>query len=115
MLQELHGRKLLPAAQVNIFCCPANSIDDLHLLVELHPLLTVIAEADGLAHDEASAVGLHQPQQHLDESALACAVIAHDAELLVTREVVVEVLEQDVVAVGLAHILCLEYLAADVG
>ena len=115
VLQELHGGELPAASKVNIFRGLANCIYHFHLLVELHPVLTVIAETHGLAYDETSAIGLHQSEQHLDESALACAVIAHDAELLIAREVIIEVLEQDKVSISLAHILGLEYLAADVG
>ena len=115
MLEELHGRELPSASQIDVFSSFADCIYHLHLLVELHSVLTIVAETDSLTHDKTATIGLHQSEQHLHESALACAVIADDAELFVTREVVVEVLEQDEVSVSLAHILGLENLAADVG
>ena len=115
MLEELHGRELPSASPIDVFSGFADCIYHLHLLVELHSVLTIVAETDSLTHDKTATIGLHQSEQHLHESALSCAVIADDAELFVTREVIVEVLEQDKVSVSLAHILGLEYLAADVG
>ena len=115
VLEELHGRQTSAASEVDVFGYLADGVDDLHLLVELHAVLTVVAEADGLADDEAAAVGLHQAEQHLDERALPRSVSPDDAKLLVAREVVVEVLEDDAVSEAFADVFRLEDFAADVG
>ena len=114
MLQELHGRQVATAAQIHILRYLTHRVYHFHLRVKAHPLLAVVAEADGLAHYEASRVGLHQPEKHLHEGTLARAVASHDTHLLVSREAVIEVL-QYYVLVLLAHIFGLEYPAAYIG
>ena len=115
---------MTPSAEVHVLRHAAHGIDDLHLLVAGHGVLGEIAEADGLADDEAAAVGFDEPEQHLDEGGFAGAVGPYDAHLLVAREVVVEVAEDDFGLAGgvpfacgedLADVLCLEDLGADVG
>ena len=115
---------MAPTAQIDILRYASHGIDDLHLLVELHAVLREIAEAYSLAHDEAPAVGLHEAEQHLDERALARAVGAHNAHLLIPREVVIEILQDDALRAGgiigawregLADVLCLEDLGTDIG
>ena len=114
VLQELHGRQVATAAQIHILRYLTHRVYHFHLRVKAHPLLAVVAEADGLAHYEASRVGLHQSEQHLHKGTLARTVASHDAHLLVSREAVIEVL-QYYVLVLLAHIFGLEYPAAYIG
>ena len=64
-------------------------------------------EHDGIPHDIL--------KEHLDECGFACSVVAHNAQLLITCKVIVEVLEDDVLTKRLAHILRLKNLVADVG
>ena len=111
---------MLPAPHVDILCDVAHHIDDLLVFIEVQSFLREIAEAYGIANIELTLVDGFQSEQHLDECRLACAVVAHDAHLLVTREVVIEILQDDDVAavpffsVCFRHILALENLRPDV-
>ena len=114
MLQQLRGRELAAAAEVDVLGNVAHDVDDLLLLVELQALLREVAEANGVADNDATLVDRHLTKQHLDEGRLARAVVAHDAHLLEAREVVVEVPGNDGVAIALRYVLALEDLGADV-
>ena len=105
---------MLSTAHVDIFGDVLHDVDHLHLLVELQSLLGEIAEAHGVADVESSAVGRHQSEEQPDKRGLARTVISHDAHLLEAREVIVEVLQDDMVAESLRHILALKYLRADI-
>ena len=67
VLEELRGGEPLAVAQFDNFSDVLHHVDDLHLLVELKPVLRIVAETDGLADVQRAAVGLHQPHQYLDE------------------------------------------------
>ena len=67
VLEELRGGEPTAVAQFDNFSDVLHHVDDLHLLVELKPVLRVVAETDGLADVQRAAVGLHQPHQYLDE------------------------------------------------
>ena len=119
MREQLHGRQATSATEVNGFGHFAHGINDAFVVIEGHVLLREIAEAHGLANDEATAVGSHLSEEHPNEGTLACAILANDAHLLITRKVVVEILEDDQRRIvgawkGFADILRLENLAADI-
>ena len=105
---------MAPAAQIDIFGYVAHDIDHLLVVAKLKAVLREVAEAHSVANVEAAAVGLLLAQQQFDEGGLARTVTAYDAHLLETREVVVEVLQNDNVVETLRHILALEDLRADV-
>ena len=62
VLQELHGRKMLSATQINVVGNFPHRVNHLHLLVKLDSVLTEIAEPHRLAHHKASAVRPHFAQ-----------------------------------------------------
>ena len=115
MLEELRGGEPTAVTQLDNFGNVLHHVDDLHLLVELKPILRVVAETDGLADVQRTAVGLHQPHQYLDEGRFARSVVAHDTHLLVAGEDVGEIVQYLQVAESLAQVVGLEYLVADVG
>ena len=100
VLQQLRGAHLPTATQVHVVGNSRYHVDDFVLLVELQTLLREVAELHRLAYHDASFIYRHQSQQHLDERRFARSVAAHDAHLLEAREVVVEVLENDNLAIG---------------
>ena len=115
MLQQLRGGEVPAAAHVDIVGNVAHHINHLLLVVKCHAFLREIAEAHGLSNVKASVVGLFQSEQHLDKGGFSCAVVAHDAHLLIAGKIVVEILENDIVFTPcLRDILTLEYLAADI-
>ena len=111
-------------SKVDVFSDVAHNIYHLLVLTELQAILREIAETDGVADIEATAVGLLFAQQEFDEGRLSRAVASDDAHLLETCEVVVEVLEDSRHVLlassfadgseGFRHILALENLRADV-
>ena len=121
MLQELHGGEVLASAQVHILRHTVHGIYHLHVLVHLHGFLAEVAKLHRFAYDEAPRIWSHKSQKQFQEGALARTVVAHDSHLLIAREVVVEVLQYNqffptlACREGLAHVLCLEYLASDIG
>ena len=116
MLQELRCRQVAAAAEINILGYVAHDVDDLGVFAKLQALLRVVAEAHGLAHGETAGVGFFQSHQQFDEGGLARAVVANDTHLLVAREGVEEIFQDNLVGPeGFGDIVGLEYLVTDVG
>ena len=114
MLQKLTGRQFLSVAHIHILCNVSDGINHLLVIPEGHPLLGVVAETDGLANRDTTTVMGFYAKQHLHKRRFACTVIAYDAELLVTCKIIVEILEDDVLSKGLAHVLRFKDFVADV-
>ena len=114
MLQELTHGKSLPIAHIDHFGYVAHHVNHLGIVAELYAVLTVVAEAHRLAYVEMSLVGCQLAQQELDEGGFARAVIACDAHLLIAGETVVEVFQNGFLSECFRHVLCHEYLRADV-
>ena len=115
MLQKLHGRQMPSSPKVDIFGNAPHRVDDFHLFVENHPVLRIIPELHRLAHDDPSAVRLHQTQQNLDEGRLAGAVIPYDTHFLIPRESIKEIFQDDFIrSVTFANVVGLEDFATDI-
>ncbi len=123
MREKLHGCEASSAAKVDVFGVFAHRVNHFLLLVKLHAVLREVTEANRLPYLETPCVGPFQTEEEFDERTLTCTVTAHNAHLLKAREIVVEVIKNDllvVLAVGrgyverLAHVFRLEYLAPDV-
>ena len=113
MLQQLRGAHPPPVAQFDLLGDRRHHVDHPHRVVEFEPLLAVIAEANGFAYVDHAAVGSFDARQQLEQRRLAAAVVAHDPQLFVAGEVVVELVEDHHVAEAFAHVAGLEYLGAD--
>ena len=114
VLQKLRCGDVFAAAVVDVVGDVGYHVNDALVVAELHSVLREVAEAHGVAHVEASAVGRHFAEQHLYECRLARAVVAHDAHLLEALEVVVEVLQYHLLVERFRDVLALEYLRTDV-
>ena len=108
VLEELRDTHLRAIAHLDIFGNVAHHIDHLLLVVERHAILRVIAEAHSLADVEMPLVGSNLSEEHLQESRFTSAVVAYDAHLLVAREGIVVVFQDDLV--GLSWRMALEAL-----
>ena len=53
MLQELRGREVFATTHVDVFGNVLHHVDDFHLAIELKSILREIAEAYGVADDDA--------------------------------------------------------------
>ena len=115
VLQELRRGELLAASHGDDLGDVAGHVDDLHLRVKLQALLRVIAEAYRLADVEAATVGAYLPHEELEERALARTIIADNAELLVTRKDVGELVKDAAVAKAERELVGLEDFAAYIG
>ena len=82
-------------------------------LVEVQPLLAVIAEADALAHFDRAAVGLYDAGEQLQEGRFAAAVVPDDTQFVIPGEVVVETVEDHQIPETLAELFGFEYLGTD--
>ena len=51
----------------------------------------------------------------INERRFACSILSYDAKFLIAREVVVEIVEDFVVAKSLANVLSFEYFRAKIG
>ena len=74
--------------------------------------LVDVGQLDRLADSQRAAVRLLLPGDHPEQRGLAGAVGADDADDAAAREVEVEVLDEDLVAVGLAQVLGLDHHVA---
>ena len=83
---------MAPTSEVDILGNVSNHVYYLLLLVELQTLLREISEAYGLADVKLPAVRLLDAKKEFYEGALSCSVVAYDSHLLITGEVIVEVL-----------------------
>ena len=92
MLQKLRCREVSPASEVYVFGNIGYHVYHFLLLVELQSFLRKIAESYRVADVEAPAIRLFGSQEHFYECALAGSVVANDAHLLETCEVIVEIL-----------------------
>ena len=79
-------------------------------LVEVQPLLAVIAEADAFAHFDRAAVGLYDAGEQLQEGRFAAAVVPDDTQFVIPGEVVVETVEDHQIPETLAELFGFEYL-----
>ena len=117
ILQKLRGAEFLAAAEVYVVGNVRYDVYDLLVFIKLQTFLREVAELHGFAYIEASRIRLHQSEKHLYEGGLACTVVAHDAHLLESGEVIIEILEYDLrrhsfLLEGLANILALEDFAS---
>ena len=115
MLQKLRCRQTLAVTQLYHFRDVLHHIDDFHLLIKLQTLLRIIAETDGFADVQRTTIRQLLSHQYLDEGGLSRTVIPHDAHLLIAGEDVGEIIQYLQVAKGLIEVVCLKYLAADIG
>ena len=113
VLQELRRAHAPSVAQVDLFGDFGHHVDHPLPLVELQPLLAVIAEADRLADLDRPAVRAFDPRQQFEERRFPAAVVAHDPQFLVAGEVVVEFVEEHQLAEPFADLLGFEYLGPD--
>ena len=113
ILQKLRGAHPASVAQVNFVGDIGHDVDNLLSLVEVQPLLAVIAEADAFAHLDRAAVGPFDAGEQLQEGRFAAAVVPDDAQLVVPGEVVVETIEDHQIPETLAEVFGFEYLGAD--
>ena len=81
---------MAPSAQVYVVCDVAHHVNHFLLLVKLQAFLRKIAEVDGVADVEMTAVHGFQTEKELEKGGFAGAVVADDAHLLVSGEVVVK-------------------------
>ena len=95
---------MLSTSQIDVVCDVAHYVKHFLPLVKLQPLLGEIAETHSVANVETSAIHRLQSQEQLEERGLSRTVVAHDAHLLKTCEIVVKVLEQE-------SFFCLHYLS----
>ena len=63
VLEELRGRQVAPASEVNIFGNVGNDVYHLLVVAELQSFLGEITEAYRVANIELSAIGLHFAEQ----------------------------------------------------
>ena len=101
MLEQLRGGEMPASSEVNILRDVGHYVDDLLVFTKLQTFLREVAELDRLADVELSLVGRNSSEKHLDESRLARAVVSHDAHLFKTGKVVIEILEDNLVAESL--------------
>ena len=117
-LQELRCRHVLATAQVDIVGYLRDDIYHLLVFTELQPLLREVAKAYRLTNVELARIGLHLSQEHLDEGGFSSTIVTHDAHLLESGKVVIEVIENHLllssVIKSLADILALKDFAADI-
>ena len=97
IVEELRGSHVTASAKIDVVGNVCDDIDDLLVIVELQSFLREIAKAHRLANVELTRVRWHDTEEHFDERRLAGAVVADNAHLLEPREVVVEVVEDDLV------------------
>ena len=90
-----------PPTHIDVFGNVLYHVDDLLLFIELQALLREIAKAHGVANIKASAIKRFLPKEHADKGGLSCTVITHDTHLFKARKVIVEVLQDYLVAKGL--------------
>ena len=114
VLQELRRGDVFAAAVVDIVGDVGYHIYDTLVVAEFHAVLREVTKAHSVAHVKATIVGSYFTEQHLDEGRLASAVVAHDAHLLETLEIVVEVLQNHFLVERLRYVLTLEYLRTNV-
>ena len=105
MTQELAGADAGAVGHLDIVGNFGDGVYDFLVAVEGNAVLAVVSEAHGLAHVEVARVGRHNALQHLDKRGLAYAVGTHDAHFVVAGKDVVEVVEDDFVAVSFADVV----------
>ena len=98
MLQQLRRRILATLTEVDVFGNVSDDVDDLLLLIKLQAVLREIPKLHRVADVEPAAVGRDDAEEHLQECRFAGAVVAHNAHLLETGEVIVKVLQYYLVA-----------------
>ena len=112
-MQELRCAHPASVAQVDFVGDVGYDVDHPLSLVEVQPLLAVIAEADALAHFDRAAVGLYDAGEQLQEGRFAAAVVPDDAQFIIPGEVVVETVEDHQIPETLAELFGFEYLGTD--
>ncbi len=106
IVEKLRGSHLPSTTQVDIIGDICNDVDDFLILIKLQSVLREIAELHSLSDIELATVGWHDTEKHLNERRLSRTVVSHDAHLLETREVVIEVIEDNfIVPLGVGELL----------
>ena len=91
----------------------AYCIDNLLAFIEIcHPLLAVVAPAHCGPHIEAPRIGLHLTEQQAYECGFPGTVVAHDSNLFMACEDIVEIVEDYLISECLAYMVRLENLIA---
>ena len=114
ILEELRGSEMLATTHVDIFSDVLHNIDHLLLLVKLQPFLREIAKAHGISNVEAPAIQWLHAEEHPNKGRFTRTVVANNTQLLETGEVIIEVLQDYLIAKSLGDILALEDFAADI-
>ena len=97
ILKELAGGEMLAVTHVNVFGDVSYDVNYLLFFVKFKAFLREVAEPDGVSNIYFSFIDFHQSEQHFDESRLSRSIIAHDAHLLVSGKIVVEIFQYDVI------------------
>ena len=115
MIEPRHGGVVVFLVKVDVLGNVAHSINHPLALIKMNTLLTVVGKFDSLTDLKVAAVGLDNIEQQLDKCGLTHTVVTHNTQLLVARKRVVEIVENHLVAIALAHVMGRENLFTDVG
>ena len=88
---------MLASTHIDRFGDILNNVYHLHLVVELQSLLREIAKTHGIANIKLSAIRRYLSQKHFYECRLTCAVVSNDTHFLKAREIVIEVLKNNLI------------------
>ena len=88
---------MFTSAHIDIFGYILNNVYHLHLVVELQSLLREIAKTHGIANIKLSAIRRYLSQKHFYECRLTRAVVSNDTHFLKAREIVIEVLKNNLI------------------
>ena len=111
--EELVGGHLFAAVQLYLLRHVLDNLNDAAVGGGCHAGLGVEAEADGLPHDDAAAVGAQLLGDEVEEGGFPDAVGPHDAYLLALLEGVAVVVDQRDAVVAFGDVVHLQYFAAN--
>ena len=112
VIQELGCRDFAAVLHADHLGHFLDDVDDPPVFVRRKPALGVIAELDGIAHDDAARIRLQGSGQQVQQGGLADAVAPHDAHFLPFLENIGEIIDQLLTLVALAEVIDLQYLPA---